>query len=79
MDVFVDMLPARILGHPDGMTFETKQEGDSPSVVIKSGPVMERTMHGMRHAIAALAAQGNDLVVDDVMMQEARPTIIGHF
>ena len=71
MDVFVDMLPARMLGHPDGMTFETKQEGASPSVVIKTGPVMERTMHGMRHAIAALAAQGNDLVVDDVMMQEA--------
>ena len=28
-------------------------------------------MRGMRHAIAALAAQGNDLVVDDVMIAVA--------
>ncbi len=71
MDVFAEMLPERMFGHPDGMIFETVQEQGMPSVVIKVGPIMSRTMRGMRHAIAALAAQGNDLVVDDVMMAKA--------
>ena len=71
MDVFADMLPARMFGHPDGMIFETVQEQGLPSVVITTGPVMARTMRGMRHSIAALAAQDNDLVVDDVMLEAA--------
>ncbi|WP_428376918.1 chloramphenicol phosphotransferase CPT family protein [Lichenicoccus sp.] len=69
MDVFIDMLPKRMFGHPDGMIFDIEQEQGAPSVVIKTGPVMARTMRGMRHAIAALAAPGNDLVVDDVMLE----------
>lgn len=71
IDVFAGMLPERMFGHPDGMIFETVQDQGSPSVVIKTGPVMDRTMRGMRHAVAALASQGSDIVVDDVMMQGA--------
>lgn len=67
MDAFLDMLPAAMLGHPDGLIFETLQQEGKPSVAIRTGPVVERAMLGMRHAIAAMAAQGNDLVVDDVM------------
>lgn len=67
MDAFLDMLPAAMLGHPDGLRFETLQEEGKATVAIRTGPVMERAMRGMRHAIAALAGQGNDLVVDDVM------------
>jgi len=70
MDVFVEMLPERMFGHPDGLIFETVQEQGLPSVAIKAGPIMARTMCGMRHAIAALASQGNDLVVDDVMLEQ---------
>ena len=68
MDAFAAMLPERMFGHPDGMVFEPVQEKGKPSVIVHTGPIMDRTMRGMRHAIAALAAQGNDLVVDDVMM-----------
>ncbi len=68
MDSFAQMLPERMFGHPDGMIFETVQEQGLPSVVIRTGPVMARAMRGMRHAIAAMAAQGNDIVVDDVML-----------
>ena len=68
MDAFVDMLPQGMFGHPDGMTFETTQDDGKPSVLIRTGPVMDRAMKGMRHAISAMAAQGNNLVVDDVMM-----------
>src|SRR5437899_3174557 len=58
MDAFFEMLPEAMIGHPDGVTFETVEEAGRPSVIIRSGPVMDRAMHGMRHAIAAMAAQG---------------------
>lgn len=67
MDSFLDMLPARMFGHPDGYVFETQISDGHPTVVIHSGPVMERLLEGMRHAVAALAQQGNSLIVDDVM------------
>jgi len=68
MDAFIDMLPATMFGHPEGLTFETVLEAGEPSVVIRTGPVFERVMRGMRHAIAAMAAQGNCLIVDEVMI-----------
>lgn len=68
MDAFIDMLPQEMFGHPEGMIFETIQDHGKPSVVIRTGPVMARAMKGMRHAVAAMAAQGNNLVVDDVML-----------
>lgn len=68
MDAFVDMLPEAMIGHPDGVIFEAIEEAGRPSVVIKTGPVMDRAMNGMRHAIAAMASQGNNLIVDDVML-----------
>ena len=68
MDAFIDMLPERMFGHPEGLTFETIQDQGKPSVIIRTGPVVERAMQGMRHAIAAMAAQGNRLVVDEVLI-----------
>jgi chloramphenicol 3-O phosphotransferase len=67
MDAFLEMLPEAYQEHPDGFTYETIYEDGKPLVVIKTGPVGERTMRGMRHAIAAMAAQGNDLIVDEVL------------
>lgn len=71
MDAFFDMLPASSIGHPDGVTFETIIEGGKPLVVIESGPIAARAFRGMRHAIAAMAGQGNNLIVDDVMLGAA--------
>jgi len=68
MDAFMDMLPEALHAHPDGFTYETVQDGGKPAVVIKTGPVGERALRGMRHAVAAMAAQGNNLIVDDVML-----------
>jgi chloramphenicol 3-O phosphotransferase len=68
MDAFLEMLPARMFGHPDGYIFETTTDADGkPTVVIHSGPVLARLMNGMRAAIAAMAEQGASIVVDDVM------------
>ncbi len=77
MDAFLDMLPEKMLAHPDGLMFEASQDGGKPIIAIRSGPVLERAMRGMRHAVAAMAEQGNNLIVDQVMigagaMQEYR-------
>ena len=68
MDAFLQMLPDRYIGHSDGLSFETIENNGRPEVIIKSGPVAARAFRGMRHAIAAMAAQGNNLIVDDVML-----------
>lgn len=68
MDAFIEMLPKAYLDHPDGLTFRTIEQDGKPSVVISSGEVAGRAFHGMRRAIAAMAAEGNDLIVDDVLI-----------
>jgi chloramphenicol 3-O phosphotransferase len=68
MDAFIDMLPDGMIGHADGLAFEALEDGDSPSVAVRSGPVLERAMRGMRGAVAAMAAAGNNLIVDEVMI-----------
>ena len=69
MDAFLDMMPAHLFGHPEGLVFETFQDQDKPSIAIQSGPVVQNLMRGMRHAIAAMATQGNNLIVDDVLLE----------
>ena len=68
MDTFIDMMPEGMFGHSDGLAFETVQDQGKPSVIIRTGSVVDHTMRGMRHAIAAMAAQGNNLIVDEVMI-----------
>ena len=69
MDAFLDMLPERFHNHPDGLTFETATATEGlPTVAVRTGPVAERALRGMRQAVAALAAQGNNLIVDEVML-----------
>ncbi|HEY3797762.1 MAG TPA: AAA family ATPase [Caulobacteraceae bacterium] len=66
MDVFLEMLPAGVFGHSDYFRFETTTEDGHPVTAIHSGPHMARVLSGMRRAVAAMAADGLDLVVDDV-------------
>lgn len=66
MDRFIEMAPARMIGSAEGLLFEPGEDDGRPSMGITTGPMFERLMAGMRHAIAALADQGNDLIVDDV-------------
>jgi chloramphenicol 3-O phosphotransferase len=69
MDAFLDMLPEKFLAHPDGLLFEAAQDNGKPVIAIKTGPILEAAMRGMRHAVAAMAAQGNNLIVDEVMTE----------
>jgi chloramphenicol 3-O phosphotransferase len=68
MDTFMAMLPERYQNDPEGFSYEGVFEENRPLVVIKTGPVGERALRGMRHAIAAMAEEGNNLIVDDVLL-----------
>ncbi|CAH2403372.1 chloramphenicol phosphotransferase CPT family protein [Mesorhizobium escarrei] len=67
MDAFIDMLPEALQDDAAGFAYEVIEESGKFKVVIRIGPVGERTLRGMRHAIAAMAGQGNNLIVDDVL------------
>lgn len=74
MDAFLEMLPKALQDHPDGFSLETERlEDGMPQVAIRTGAVGARTFRGMRHAIAAMAAQGNNLIVDDVLCNDEMP------
>ena len=81
MDSFLKMLPEAYQDHPDGVAYETIYEDGKPLVVIRVGSVGERTLHGMRQAIAAMANHGNNLIVDDVLMGDAAAysDLLSHF
>jgi chloramphenicol 3-O phosphotransferase len=71
MDAFLDMLPKKLFGQAEGLVFETVWDQGKRCIVIRSGPLVEQAMRGMRHAVAAMAAQGNNLIVDEVMTHGA--------
>jgi chloramphenicol 3-O phosphotransferase len=68
MDAFTDMMPASMLEGPDRMVFRSLEEGGRRICEITIGPAAQRTVLGMRHAMAALACHGSNLIVDDVML-----------
>jgi chloramphenicol 3-O phosphotransferase len=49
--LFMAMLPERHQNDPEGFSYEVVFEENRPLVVIKTGPVGERALRGMRHAI----------------------------
>ena len=76
MDAFIEMLPEPLQDHPDGFAYETVQEDGKPVVVIRTGPAGRRVLQGMRHAIAAMAGQGNNLIIDDVLCDGQMPDYV---
>lgn len=71
MDAFLDMLPAHLDGTAAGVVFEPVTLDGTPAMAVRSGPVAARLLDGMRHAVAAMAARGNNLIVDDVLLDGA--------
>lgn len=67
-DTFLEMLPNHIWNHPDGIKLQQSDGPEGPSVTVELGPLVLRTLSGMRSAVAALARQGNQLIVDDLML-----------
>lgn len=69
MDYWLEMMPQRTLGTPEGLTFVLDAAGRVTGVV--SGPEQERALRGMRRAVAAMAAEGCNMVVDEVIFDAA--------
>ena len=70
MDTFLDMLPEALWGHPDGIVFETVLERRQAVGRHPDGASGARVFRGMRQAVAAMARQGNNLIVDDVLLDD---------
>jgi chloramphenicol 3-O phosphotransferase len=71
-DAFLEMLPGTMIDHPDGIMVERIAAGQGePTLVIKLGAVVHRTLRGMRAAVAAMAAEGSNLIVDGIMLNAA--------
>ncbi|HEX4302962.1 MAG TPA: hypothetical protein VHZ78_09220 [Rhizomicrobium sp.] len=82
MDAFLEMMPLKTLGTPEGLTFETVVEDGHPAVIVHSGAAQERALRGMRHAVAAMANIGCDMIVDEVVLadvsEEYRALLAAH-
>jgi chloramphenicol 3-O phosphotransferase len=68
MDGFLDMMPPALANHRDGFLYEAVPNAEKPEIAIHEGPIGNRVLSGMRHAVAAMAGQDNNLIVDDVML-----------
>lgn len=66
MDAYLAAMPPKYQDHPDGLSYERGQAEGRPTISVKTGQVAENALSGMRHAAAAMAGQGNDLIIDEV-------------
>jgi chloramphenicol 3-O phosphotransferase len=69
MDTFLEMMPPRYADHPDGLMILPMEGVDPPEAMIKIGPFAAHVLHSMRRAIAALANEGLNLIIDDVLLE----------
>lgn len=67
MDSFLSMLPKRYANHSDAFAL-LPQASAIPEVAVITGPYGASLMRGMRRSIAALAAEGLSIIVDDVIL-----------
>ncbi|CAM5400463.1 Chloramphenicol 3-O phosphotransferase [Mycolicibacterium aubagnense] len=70
MDMFLEMMPETLQTHPDGVSYDAGSIDGKPAVAVGVGPIGARVLRGMRHAVAAMAAEGNDMIIDDVLFAE---------
>lgn len=70
MDTFLEMMPEALQAHPDGICYENDTADGKHAVAIRVGIIGARVLRGMRQAVAAIAAEGNDLIVDAVLFAD---------
>nr|AIA18477.1 Chloramphenicol phosphotransferase-like protein [uncultured bacterium] len=71
VDQFIDMLPEKYINNSEGISFnplKINQINNKPTIEITTGKIGKNALRGMRHAIAALADQGNNLIIDEVII-----------
>lgn len=71
MDSFLEMLPPGLWDHDDGWKLVRHEENGRPSVELREGPRGRALIQGTRRAVAALAGAGNDIILDEVLLDGA--------
>ncbi len=66
MDACLASMPPKYFDHTDGLSFVRGEVDGRPTISVKTGQVAENALSGMRHAAAAMAGQGNSLIIDEV-------------
>lgn len=79
MDSFFDMLPGRLIDTPDGVEFVRVGGDGPPEIAIRSGPAAAKLFSAIPASVAALAAAGNNLIVDDVILGDRLAAYDRHF
>lgn len=68
MDDFLAMTPVASRVDPDGLAFDpVHAPGEQPELAIRMGRHARAVLHAMRRAVAAMADDGLDLIVDEVL------------
>lgn len=68
MDNFLGMMPVASRVDPAGLVFEpVHAAGEPPMLAMRLGPLADRALRAMRRAVAAMADDGLDLIVDEVL------------
>tara|TARA_R110000803_G_scaffold29237_4_gene66937 strand:- start:558 stop:1115 length:558 start_codon:yes stop_codon:yes gene_type:complete len=73
MDAFLEMMPPQYANHPEAFHFVPLDGSAPPEVAISMGPYGARVMQGMRSAMAAMARDGLNLIIDTVMLDDEWP------
>lgn len=68
LDCFLEMFPDRLYDHSDGFAGRVEIDDGKPQIAHEIGPAGRRLLRGMRLSVVALAEAGNDLIVDDVIL-----------
>lgn len=68
LDAFLEMFPDRFYDQPEGFAGRVEVDDGKPQIVHEIGPAGRRLLRGMRLSVAAMAGAGNDLIVDDVIL-----------
>ena len=79
LDQFRDGMPGRYRGFnsptgtpgADGLNIVPTTLGDEPVTAIRFGDFGQRVLRGMRRAIAAMAREGVNVIVDDVVLEKS--------
>ena len=67
-DSFMQMLPVSLYDHPDGISVERENHGKGPIVNVVLGDTAQSLIRGFRRSVGAMATEGNNLIVDDLML-----------
>ena len=68
LDSFLQMFPDRYWDNPDGFLNRDEIDEGKPQITLEIGPAGHDLLKAMRLSVAAMAGAGNDLIVDDVIL-----------